>query len=195
MRIKATVVGVHDFGVFAELDEYAAEGLIPVSRLPEGETPQSYSVGSSVSVQIEEMNQEKKKMTLTMKSAGTASGGSSGTGDSLANVPANKWMQGIVTSVSNFGLFVRPAGQDMVGLVHVSRIPRGLMSALKAAHPTVEGTKSDIEQLFQEGDVIKCRLNQYTAATKKLELSMLPKKANDGDDDDYIVEGRDPEGK
>ena len=32
---NATVVGAHDFGLFAELDEYGVEGLVPASKLPE----------------------------------------------------------------------------------------------------------------------------------------------------------------
>ena len=32
---NATVCGVHDFGIFAELDDFGVEGLIPSSRLPE----------------------------------------------------------------------------------------------------------------------------------------------------------------
>merc|ERR1719502_1458816 len=197
-QLQATVVGVHDFGVFAELDEYGAEGLIPVSRLPEGEVPQSYVVGSTVTVSIEEMNQEKKKMTLTMKSAGTGGGAASsgGAGDSLPGVPANKWMQGVVTSVSSFGLFVRPAGQDVIGLVHISRIPARLLSILKqTANPAPDGDKTDVELLFQPGDVVKCRLNMYTASTNKLELSMIPAKNDDDQNDGYVVEGRDPEGE
>ena len=30
---NATVVGTHDFGVFAELDEYGVEGLVPASKV------------------------------------------------------------------------------------------------------------------------------------------------------------------
>lgn len=32
---NATVVGAHDFGLFAELDDYGVEGLVPASKLPE----------------------------------------------------------------------------------------------------------------------------------------------------------------
>lgn len=32
---EATVVGAHDFGLFAELDDYGVEGLVPASKLPE----------------------------------------------------------------------------------------------------------------------------------------------------------------
>ena len=32
---NATVVSVHDFGIFAELEEYGVDGLIPASKLPQ----------------------------------------------------------------------------------------------------------------------------------------------------------------
>ena len=32
---NATVVSVHDFGIFAELEEFGVEGLVPASKLPE----------------------------------------------------------------------------------------------------------------------------------------------------------------
>jgi predicted RNA-binding protein with RPS1 domain len=35
-QFVATVVSAHDFGVFAEIDELGVEGLIPISKLPEG---------------------------------------------------------------------------------------------------------------------------------------------------------------
>ena len=38
-------------------------------------------------------------------------------------------------SVSPFGLFVRPAGYENVGLVHMSRVPRDLVYALKKVGP------------------------------------------------------------
>lgn len=177
MQHKATVVGVHDFGAFAELDEYGFEGLIPSSRLSDGPRP---VIGETLTVQIEELNVAKKKMTLSMKAA--AGGGLSG--DTLAKVPANKWIQGIVTSVSSFGIFVRPAGQDAIGLVHSSRISTALLKTLKAASPasTASGNKTDIELVFSVGDVVKCRFQSYSAQTKKLELSMVPKRNADEDD-------------
>jgi len=55
-------------------------------------------------------------------------------------------------------MFVRPAGYENVGLVHFSRIPRDLTYALKKQAPIPEGTnKTDVENLFQEGDVVKVR--------------------------------------
>lgn len=105
----------------------------------------------------------------------------------------NKWFQGVVQSVTNFGLFVRPAGNDAVGLVHNSRVPRELTSALKKLAPvSTTANKTDVEQLFSEGDIIRCRVQSVDAAAKKLELSMLPFRSRD-DDDDVVIEGREDE--
>jgi len=112
----------------------------------------------------------------------------------VAGVSPERWMQGIVSSVTNFGLFVRPAGMDMTGLVHTSRIPRDLVTALKkrVTLPTASANKTDCELLFRAGDVVKVRINSV-GADEKVELSMLPYRASDEEEDDYVVEGRDPE--
>jgi len=65
-----------------------------------------------VSVQIESMNLANKKLTLTMRAGGDSETAS---GEQLAGYPPTRWVQGFVTSVANFGIFVRPAGQDAIG--------------------------------------------------------------------------------
>ena len=103
-------------------------------------------------VKIEEINVEGKKLVLSMKSNRADVSAFQGVG-------SDKWIQGVVQSVSNFGLFVRPAGYDSVGLVHNSRVPRDLISALKKKVTIPSGqNKTDIESLFSEGDVIKIRV-------------------------------------
>jgi len=49
--------------------------------------------------------------------------------------------------------------------------------------------------LFSEGDVVKIRVQAVKVDARRVELSMLPYRASDGEEDDYIVEGRDPEGE
>ena len=43
----------------------------------------------------------------------------------LSGIASSKWLNGVVQSVSNFGIFVRPAGYEMTGktyqLQHTSR--------------------------------------------------------------------------
>ncbi len=188
----ATIVGAHDFGLFAEIDEYGIEGLIPASKIPkqtEGTIQKNYLPGTQVTVKIDELNVEGKKLVLSMNFGERADV------SSFTNTEggSNKWMQAQVTSVKDFGLFVRPAGSDNQGLVHISRIPRDLLAALKKISPPVEGKGNDVEQLFSAGDIIKCRVHSTNVETRRLELSMLPFRAKDDDDDDYIVEGRDTE--
>lgn len=83
-----------------------------------------------------------------------------------------------------------------IGLVHNTRIPRDLISALKRRAPITPGqNKTDVELLFSEGDVVKIRVQAVKVDARRVELSMLPYRASDSEEDDYIVEGRDPEGE
>ena len=191
---NATVVSAHDFGVFAELEDYGVEGLVPASKLPEklpAETIQaSFPAGKSIVVQIDEVSVGDKKLVLSMKFESRAPV------EAFLSIPHSKWFTGIVQSVTTFGIFVRPAGYDATGLVHASRVPRDLIAAMKKASPIAPGTnKTDIEALFSENDVVKVRVHSVNAGSRRLELSMLPYKADEEDDDDYIVEGREPEGE
>lgn len=140
----------------------------------------------SLEVKIDSIDQEKKKLVLALtKDASSAA--------PLSGISPEKWIQGIVTSVQPFGLFVRPAGMDMNGLVHNSRIPRELIKSLKNRVTIPAGAnKTDCEALFQAGDVVKVRVNGLNQQGKT-ELSMLKYDASDEEDDDYVVDGRDPE--
>lgn len=188
---NATVVSTHEFGIFAELDEYGVEGLIPASKLGSvaGNYAEAFPAGSSIEVLVIEMNTEKKKLVLSLKNSQPDK-------SSMADVDQSAWMQAIVQSVTGFGLFVRPAGYETIGLVHRSQVPRELVSALKQQATIPLGTNTtDVEALFSEGDVIRVRVKAASNDKGKLELSMLPYKADAGDEDDYVVEGRDPEGE
>ena len=136
-------------------------------------------------VKIDTIDKDKNKLVLALtKDPVTAA--------PIAGTSPERWLQGIVNSVTGFGMFVRPAGLDMVGLVHNSRVPRELISALKKRAPVAAGAnKTDIESLFAPGDVVKVRINGMQGG--KCELSMLKFSAQDEDEDDYVVEGRDPE--
>ena len=96
-----------------------------------------------VIVQVADVNTKDKKLILSMKIASRPGV------EAFSSVPPSKWFQGIVQNVATFGLFVRPAGFDSVGLVHVSQIPRDLISALKKRVQMPEGTnKTDVEIHF-----------------------------------------------
>jgi predicted RNA-binding protein with RPS1 domain len=187
----ATVVSTHNFGVFAELDDFGVEGLIPSSKLPsplpKESIEASYKAGQQIQVKIEQLAIADKKLVLSADCDPNEK-------NPMSDVPHTKWFQGIVQNVASFGLFVRPAGYDDVGLVHYSRIPRGLSNILKKKI-IIDSSKNqtDVEALFTPGDVIKCRVHAAETGSRKIELSMLPYRTQDDDNDDYIVEGRDAE--
>ena len=80
--------------------------------------------------------------------------------------------------------------------MHQSRIPRELISALKRRAPITPGQNmTDVEALFSVGDVVRVRTQEVSTANRRLELSMLQYKNESDEDDDYVVEGRDPEGE
>jgi hypothetical protein len=68
-----------------------------------------FSAGTNIKVQIEEFSKEGKKLVLSMAFENRAAVGA------LSGIASSKWLNGVVQSVSNFGIFVRPAGYEMTG--------------------------------------------------------------------------------
>lgn len=146
-----------------------------------------FSAGTRVAVRVSEFNTETKKLTLTMKF-------SSQDVSAVAKISHEKYFQAAVQKVLSYGLIVRPAGIDVSGLVHVSQIPRSLVTALKKRITVEAGqNKSDVELVFQEGDVMKVRIQSVDVDTNKVEFSLQQYRANEEDEDDYVVEGRETE--
>ena len=80
--------------------------------------------------------------------------------------------------------------------MHRSQVPRDLIAALKKKLPPSKVVnQTDVEYLFSAGDVVKVRVQAVSVDTRRLELSMLPPKSKADEEDEYIVEGRDPEGE
>jgi len=196
-QYNATVKSTHAFGLFATVDELGVEGLVPISKLPNRITPDKikdvYKSGAKVAVKVEEINRAENKLVFSMKVPVAR-----GVNDVTAFLAMDQkaWFQAQVVSATKFGLFVRPVGHETQGLIPGSQVPRDLISVLKQVQP-VDATKdkTDVEQLFQQGDIVKCRIQKVDSEAGKLSLSMLPFRASDSDEDDYVVEGRDPEGE
>jgi hypothetical protein len=76
----------------------------------------------------------------------------------------------------------------------MSQIPRNLVTALKKRITVTPGqNKTDIEMVFNEGDVLKMRIQSIQLETNKIEFSMQPFRVDSDDEDDYVVEGRETE--
>ena len=66
-----------------------------------------------IKVQIEEFSSEGKKLVLSMSFENRADV------SGLTGISSSKWLEGVVQSVSSFGIFVRPAGYEMTGKFHI----------------------------------------------------------------------------
>ena len=76
----------------------------------------SHRAGTNIQVQIEEFSSEGKKLVLSMAFENRASVGA------LSGMSSSKWLNGVVQSVSNFGIFVRPAGYEMTGKFYTNSV-------------------------------------------------------------------------
>jgi len=180
-KYTAEIVSKLDFGVFARLKEFGVDGLIPRSSIPRSMSYGSIKVGSEVQVVVEEINAEKKKVILAF--ASTTAGGE-GDVSAFLDTPNDVWMMSTVTGVTGFGLFVRPAGSDVQGLVYRARIPRELIDTLLSRLPeeSVKDDQNELELLFQPGDVVKARVHAVNTTANRLEMSMVPVGFDDSED-------------
>ena len=74
----------------------------------------------------------------------------------------------------------------VLGLVHVTRISKELLTTIKSMvnSSDLERGKSELEQLFHVGDVVRCRIHSVSVADRKVNLSMLARKVGDATAED-----------
>ena len=126
--LPGTVTSLPDFGAFVDLG--GVQGLVPVSEISHsrmGRPADRLRIGQSVTVKVLRVDDEKGKVTLSLKAL---------EGDPWAAVPAQlrerQVVRGRAARATEFGLFVELLpGVD--GLLHSSEIPRHRQGALREA--------------------------------------------------------------
>ena len=126
--LPGTVVALPDFGAFVDLG--GVQGLIPVSEISHsrvGRPADRLRIGDAVSVKVLRIDEEKGKLTLSLKAL---------EGDPWIAVPGalreRQVVRGRAARVTEFGLFVELLpGVD--GLLHTSEIPRSRQGAMREA--------------------------------------------------------------
>ena len=126
--LQGKVTSLADFGAFVDLG--GVQGLVPLSELSYsrvGKPADRLSVGQEVSVKVLKVDQQKGKITLSLKAL---------EGDPWATVAEQLRERQIVTGrivrSTDFGLFIELLpGVD--GLLHLSEIPRSQQGQLKEA--------------------------------------------------------------
>lgn len=116
-RVKGKVVNIEDYGAFVEIHP-GVEGLVHVSEMSWSQhlkSPEQYvKLGDEVEAMVLSIDREERKLSLGMKQL---------TPDPWEKVeekfPVNSKHQGIVRSITNFGLFME-LEEGIDGLVHIS---------------------------------------------------------------------------
>lgn len=188
-QFNATIVSKHNFGIFAKVDQFEMDGLIPSFKIPRYYVS-NLKVGQSITVKVDEVNADDGRLVFSIPPSFDQL-------EVFAKLPVDQWTVAEVKSVTNFGIFVRPVASDISGLIHRSRIPTDLLTELrrrisqeKSQSPCPENgsdydTRSlqDLGNIFQIGDVVKVRVFGVDEAALRVDFTMMP----DSDEDEGFI--------
>lgn len=162
--LEGVIKNITEFGMFIGIED-GIDGLIHVSDISWTKKVRHpneiYKVGDTVQAKVLTVDQENEKFTLGIKQL---------VDDPWGHVPATYpvgcTVKGIVTNITDFGLFVE-VEEGIEGLVHVSEL-----SSKKVKTPA---------EMYKEGQEIEAKVIHVSAEERRLGLSIKQIK---GDDDD-----------
>lgn len=154
-KVKGKVRNLTDYGAFVELED-GIDGLVHVSDISWtkriGHPKDVFSKGEKIEAVVLAVDSANRRISLGIKQL------TPDPWDEIAvKYPSETVMDGKVTKVANFGLFVEIAS-DLEGLVHISEITLG------------EGEK--LEAKFNTGDSVKVKVLKVDSLQHKIALSL-----------------------
>jgi small subunit ribosomal protein S1 len=151
---RGRVSSLCDFGAFVDLG--GADGLIHLSELSWGRVSHSrevLQVGDEVDVYVMNVNQEKRRIGLSLKRLQP---------DPWSQVEEKysegQLVEGTITKLTDFGAFARLKGDEIEGLVHVSEL-----SDDRVAHP---------KEVVKEGETLTLRIIRLDPDRRRMGLSL-----------------------
>lgn len=172
--LKAKITRLATYGAFAELEK-GLEGLIHISKLSPGRrihhAKEAVSEGEIVSVVVEGVDKETKRISLARDFSGEISGFSSDEANTqnaeIEPAEKGKEYQGIVDGIKPFGLFIRISPLER-GLLHVNE--------LKKAHGGTELTLKILDKKYPVGSKLPVIIKDISEDGK---ISLVPAAEND----------------
>merc|ERR1712032_380051 len=175
--LSGTVDNVLDFGAFVTVTlpdgSASASGLVHISQIKDSFVEDVYAeveVGQEVQVRIVNVDMERGKMSLSMKSGfGGAPVAARPPADLSAfeGIPSDQWLTGKVARTAPFGAFVTVTAPDSDamadGLVHITAIKDGFVE--------------DVNDEVSEGEEVQVRILSVDVFGGKMSLTM---KSEDG---------------
>lgn len=162
--LEGVIKNITEFGMFIGIED-GIDGLIHVSDISWTKKVRHpneiYKVGDTVQAKVLTVDQENEKFTLGIKQL---------VDDPWGHVPATYpvgcTVKGIVTNITDFGLFVE-VEEGIEGLVHVSEL-----SSKKVKTPA---------EMYKEGQEIEAKVIHVSAEERRLGLSIKQIKSEDDD--------------
>lgn len=154
MTVTGTVTSLQDFGAFVDIG--GLEGLIPISEVSWSRikhVSEVLTVGQPVQVVIKTIDQEKQRISLSLKAA---------QGDPWEKA-AEKYVEGsfhtgTVSNLATFGAFVT-LGDGIEGLIHISKLGAGK----RINHP---------REILKEGESVEVKVESVDRANRRLSLAL-----------------------
>ena len=161
------ITSIRDFGIFVDIG--GADGLVHLSELSWERTPKSpqelFKVGDEVPVYVLKVDQEAKKIALSVRRAQPERWE-----EIVSRYREGQVVPGQVTKLAPFGAFVRLEG-PIEGLIHISELVDR-----RITHP---------KEVVEEGDVVPVKIVRIEYDRHRLGLSL--KQARDKAEEDGWV--------
>jgi small subunit ribosomal protein S1 len=159
--LEGTVSSIKPYGAFVNIS--GVDGLVHVSELSHSRIQhpdELLTKGQTIRVQVKEINQKTKKISLSLKSL------IKDPWDEISDgLTAGAVVSGRVMRIVNFGAFVE-IGKGVEGLVHVSQMREGQ----RVGNP---------REVVSQGDTVKVRLLEIDPESKKISLALVDENAEE----------------
>lgn len=142
--VQARVSGINKGGVTADVQ--GIRGFIPRSHLVDRENLEAL-IGKALTVSPIEVDAERRRLVLSQRLATQAA--------SLSQLEKGQLIEGRVTSIKPFGVFVEFAGTS--GLLHINQVSKNYVASL--------------ETIFSHGQAIKALIVDVDDIRKRVSLS------------------------
>ena len=154
-KVKGKIKNLTDYGAFVELDENI-DGLIHISDISWtkkiNHPSEVLKKGEKVEALVLSVDQENMKIALGLKQLSEDPWP-----ELVKKLPVNTVVEGAITKITNFGLFVR-IDDELEGLVHISEIPNEV--------------KPPLEEKYKVADKLKVKVIKVDNEQRKIGLSL-----------------------
>ncbi len=153
--VKGTVTNVTDYGIFVEVLP-GVEGLVYVSEISWKKNTSPHKVtsqGAEIEVKVLDVDIEKRRMSLSLKQL------KKNPFEIIQEEhPVGSDFEGVVTNVTDFGLFIR-IGSEIDGLVHINDL-------------VWKGNPDDEIKKYKKGDTVRVKVLDIDPAKERISLGM-----------------------